>query len=214
MGETSDSSAAYSAAVASTLGEKKANSQGELAELVRFCIPTHVVGQNDIYTVVDTLRRSPASVTVAGVVAIVGSVLVLLGAAFGFLAVLTLPNSQAGTPVAQLCALHGRGNYGFLLWPRHPWDLQWCRRASAQKLGAHLRARLVGYNCGDMRFHSRFPYIHSFSSSTKCAHVDEHSDLRPRKYRARLRVAASHCRVVVNTFQPQDNRHSVCRAWN
>ena len=64
--------------------------------MLRFCIPTHVVGQNDIYKVVDTLRRSPASVTAAGVAVIVGSVLVLLGAAFGFLAVLTLPNSQTG----------------------------------------------------------------------------------------------------------------------
>jgi hypothetical protein len=81
----------------------------ELAALVCFGIPTHIIHQNDIYTVVNALRGPTASVTAAGVVAIVGSVLVLLGTAFGFLAVLTLLKSQAGPALPSLARATAEG---------------------------------------------------------------------------------------------------------
>jgi hypothetical protein len=85
----------------------------ELAALVRFCIPTHIIHQNDIYTVVNALRGPTASVTAAGVVAIVGSVLVLLATAFGFLAVLTLLKSQAGPALPSLARATAEGTMVF-----------------------------------------------------------------------------------------------------
>ena len=81
--------------------------------MVRFCIPTHIIHQNDIYIVVNALRGPTASVTAAGVVAIVGSVLVLVATAFGFFAVLTLLKSQAGPALPSLARATAEGTMVF-----------------------------------------------------------------------------------------------------
>jgi hypothetical protein len=61
----------------------------------------------------NALRGPTASVTAAGVVAIVGSVLVLLATAFGFLAVLTLLKSQTGPALPSLARVTAAGTMVF-----------------------------------------------------------------------------------------------------
>jgi hypothetical protein len=53
---------------------------------------------------VSNVKQPTVSVKAAGIIAIVGSVLVLLGSAFGFLGVLMLREAQAGPELPQFAA--------------------------------------------------------------------------------------------------------------
>jgi hypothetical protein len=95
-----------------TLGEKKANSQAEVSAMERFCsLPIgHIrVIYRIIVSIVDSRRQASTAITVAGVVAIICSVLVLLGTALGFWAVMSLPDAQNGPAMPAEARAMGEG---------------------------------------------------------------------------------------------------------
>jgi len=62
---------------------------------------------------VNTLKQATASVKAAGIVAIIGSVLVLLGAALGFLGVVLVPQAQAGPELPKAARALGEATMVF-----------------------------------------------------------------------------------------------------
>ena len=72
-----------------------------------------LIRQSDIQMLVTGVKRPTASIKAAGIIAIVGSVLVLLGAAFGFLGVSILPETQAGPGLPKAARVLGEATMAF-----------------------------------------------------------------------------------------------------
>lgn len=73
----------------------------------------HDLRDSDIQMLVNNLKRPTTSVKVAGIIAIIGSVLVLLGAALGFFAVLMLKEPQAGPELPKAARVLGESTMVF-----------------------------------------------------------------------------------------------------